>query len=58
MVRGAQEKGSDIRLVIEILKKIHGVMLEGERSDRQLRRIEKRQNQVWANSNIPDEDED
>ena len=58
MVREAQEDGSDIRLAIEFLDKIHGVMLERDRRDRQLRRIEKRQNQVWANSNIPNEDED
>jgi len=47
MVRGAQEKGSDIRLAIDFLDKIHGVMLERDRRDRQIRRDEKRQKQVW-----------
>lgn len=54
MVRDAQKKGSDIRLAIEFLDKIHGVMLERERSDRELRRIEKRQNQAWADLNKSD----
>ena len=47
MVREAQEDGSDIRLAIEFLDKIHSVMLDRERSDRQCRRNEKRQKQVW-----------